>query len=953
MLKLAMRFLIPGLIAAVFPLYAEQQVFLKNFPPNTPQEKLTGFIRTFDSDSGLKFDWSNPEEDNRSASIAQYQCMEDVTAIRLTGEITRNQGTLVFLEISDTDENIYRTRLALPEKSGAFDLILHANDFQRIRDGKSQKRFPGPFYEPCEFSLIVSGAKGSAIAGVLTVAKAETAHTVVPLFEPRLLRNIFGQSYRYQRPLPQPSFDNRPRVFIADNGRDLSSDVMMDSMLKLSSLFPAGTFGVDMNGHLFPRVSTAAKFYQDHGIKVMFESHPTWGVHDYFTNNGVYLTAEDGFTMNDPSQWERRKSRGPWPEFCLDTTDSRAMDAYRILFDELQRDGIGEFLFIDYTWAWPGRWGFGKNTLQAFRRDLLGTDDGLRLAGKPGVYRTFHFWDYLGIFTDVKITPNQLGIKSFEDYIPVAEADAYRSPRGRFNYFLYFALYHYEYLKYLERVGAETDLRGIALIAGSNPEHIANGNDNYLAGRVKGVHKFGYEFFESPLRNRARYHNMRYFSGSLARVGKQLHLIAEINVNAHGPSDLDVASSFAYFYDVTSAAKPADYNNQYMLYPWNGKPINDLHHHKRFAQWLAGAYAYLLSMEERSALPDIRPMAVIASRSILEEVDGSSACLRQINNPSAALDALHIPFDVIGKEWVGDDLWAEYSTLFFAPAQASPMHFRRLGEWLRARPSRTLITHSAVPFSVFDGQMNNWREQECFYPSWRDAAGFQEWKRSNPKAAESLLPLRLAKIEPDAKLSFHGIEATRPLYTLANGKVVVSDDHGMPLISRFDLPNGSRILYIHARLAGFGQPADESIFSIKVLAEAMKLAGGTPEAEAGTDVSIHLYDVPGGKSAVIWGRNELPPENSRNYPRVKAKKPYPVAFIAEPNRDYVLYQVFEDRLLDLNSGRDGRLCVTMPSNCEVYYFGRRDDAEFQKTLKRIREVRIKLNDWEQNIVQPK
>lgn len=940
-------------VIVMSPLCAEQQVFLRNFPADTPGEKLTGSLRTFATASGLKFNWCNPNENSHKGSITQYQCMENVTTIRLAGEINCNKGTHAFLEIADTDDNGFRAELSLPEKSGKFDLTLRAADFHRFRKGKSQKLFPDAFYEPCEFSLIVHGDKGAEIAGVLTVAEAETPHTVVPLFEPRLLRNIFGQSLRYPRPLPRPSFDNRPRVFIAHNGRDLVADGMMNSMLELSSLFPKGVFGVDLNGHMFPRVSSAVKFYQDRDMKVMFESHPTWGFYDYFTNNGVYLTADDGFTMNDPAQWERRKSRGPWPQFGLDTTDPRSMDGFRILFDELQRNGIGEFLFIDYVWAWPGRWGFGENTVEEFRRDLLGIDSGLNLAVEPGVYRTFHFWDYLEIFTDVKITPEQLGIKSFSEYTPVKEAEAWKNARSRYNYFLYFALYHYEYLKYLERVGAETDLRGIALIAGSNPEHIANGNDAYLAGRVKGVHKYGYEFFESPRRNRARYHNMRYFSGSLKQVGKSMHMIAEINVNAHGPSDLDVATSFAYFYDAASAAKPLDYNNQYMLYPWNGKPIADPYHHKRCAQWVAGAYAHLLSWAENSELPAPRPMAVIASRSILEDVDGSSSNLRQVNNPAAALDALHIPFDIIGKEWLGKDLWAEYSTLFFAPVHASPMHFRRLNEWLRAKPGRTLITHSAVPFSVFNGQMNNWLEHETFYPSWHNAAEFNAWKKSNPRAEKSLLPLQLKKTGKDVGLSFRGTETIREHYILSNGKIVVSDDQGLPLISRLDLPNGSRIFYIHARLASTSQREDESEFSIKLLAETMKLAQIAPEAEAGSDISIHLYDVPGGKSAVLWGLNELPQENARNYLRLKAHTPYPVAFLAEPNSDYLFYDVFQDRITEVNTGAEGRIHVTMFSCCEVYYYGKREDKTFLKTIQKVREVRSKLNIWEDHISKAK
>ena len=109
--------------------------------------------------------------------------------------------------------------------------------------------------------------------------------------------------------------------------------------------------------------------------------------------------------------------------------------------------GVNSMLQFDYVWFYPkGPWGFDAVSVAAFREDLLGADEGLRLVAhgsRPA--RTIHFWDYYEDYYGRRLAPADWGLSSWADYVPRYGTQAEKD--------LHVALISYEWLRQGQRFG--------------------------------------------------------------------------------------------------------------------------------------------------------------------------------------------------------------------------------------------------------------------------------------------------------------------------------------------------------------------------------------------------------------------------------------------------------------------------------------------------------------------
>mgnify|MGYP002673331722 CR=1 FL=1 len=921
---------VTALLAAATP------VFFHNFTGGTPAEAMPDCVALEADAEGLHLQWKNCRAKELTASFGQTQYLEDLREIRFRMKTAEHTGASLKIELIDSDRNHWQAAVE-PSPSGEWaEIVLTPDRFTRTRSGVGTEPALKAGDETMQVKLVLSGPPESGLKATISDFTLCGAAETVTLFEPEAERDIFGKSARFARPVPiRFAGDRTPRVYVAENARHLASTRFRQAVTQLEKEFP-GQLGVHFNSLPFPRMAEATAHYNSLGIKTTFENHLTSGYEDWLTNRKLFMTRRDGFTMNDPANWGKYSFRYLWPYHGI-RFQEETLFPVRKLLDELQRDGVSEYLNIDYIWPWHGRWGFDDLTVAAFRRDLAGTDEKLMLAAPvSGEYRPNSFWEYLANFTDVEFRPADLGLNDWNEYRPVTEAVAAKGgPEARKNLFLYFALYHYEYLKFLQKIGDEAEKRGILLVSGTNPEDVYNGNDHYLAARVRGVGKLGYEFFGSPLGTYAWYRNMRFFAGNLRRYGKSIYMIGEINNGGHGPTKYDPYTAYALYYDATSAAKPSDYNNQYMESAWDGKLPGSPYHQGRYGHWAAGAHAFLQSHREGGELPNPKRTLVIASRNILELQDGFSGRMTQFNNPSRFLDQLHYPFEAAGKEALSDGFADDAQVLFFAPSEASPMHFAAARKWLDAQAGRTLITHSIVPFHIFHGTVNLKRETPEIL--WEADKSYNRFLADNNPNGKGL-PLELAGVEKARPLSLAGESAIRDHYRLKNGRTLLADDAGLPLIS--EIPVGkSRILYLHSPLP-FGET---EAFSRALLDRAMRLAGEAPEAATDPGASVHIYQVPGGNSAVVWDTDAAEAMNHKRYfERARLNAPRSVGLPAEPGKPYLVYSFYSGRLQERKPEADGFLKVESAHSCDIFYWGIAGDKVFQTTLAEVGKVRQKL-----------
>ena len=939
-----------------------RELYLMNIEAYAQKASLDGAIRLYDNgDGSLLFKWFNPDDDTLRASMRQDGYFEAADKVTFKFKVLKKKGNpRLFWRTFHLNNGSYSQEIPLPGENREATCILAAEADQLVDFGLDPSGPIGQGREVVCYGLDIVGAPGEELELLLQeAAVTERTGKTVGIFEPYEKREVYGPLEDLQA-VPRTVKKAGPHIYVPGHISQLRQNSYREGIVKLNEMF-GGVVGAHFSYPLPPAASRTMREYHELGIPVSMETHQSVGYFDYFTNRGLYLTDSTGFSPSDPATWESRAHRFPWPHHGLDyTRGDEVMVAMKDMIDRAAKLGITEILDIDLIWPWNGRWGYGPEQVEAYRRDLLGTDEGIVLEMVPGTYERLKFHDYLKLFTDVEFTPEMLGIEDFSDYSPVTEAQASNGDdKARTNLFLFVGLYHYELLKFVQRVALYAEKAGIDYIAGSNPEDIANGQDIYLISRLKGVAKYGYEFFGSPAGAQAWYHNLRFYSDNLKRRGKELYIIGEIAPGGHGASIFDHTAAYALYYDVTSAGKMMDYNMQYLEgHAWNGRNSPDPYHQERYQHWAGGARGFLQSHRESGRLPAPKPVAVIASRGILEHQSGLSNGLGQVNNLALLLDQLHYPFDLAGKEALSDGFADQAEILVYCPSQSSPMHFREIERWLLARPGRTLVTHSKVPFSLFRGGFDIKRDLENL--NWRPDQSYESY--SDIPVSKTGGTLFAFSGVRTAELRLPGIPAgNRTLYEAGNFTPLLKDENGNVLISERKWKNDSRVIYINSEI-----PSVPDALSRCLVDRAMRFAGASPEAQADPGLSIHRYGFPAGSSVVIWdmeilkaqdaaksirigtkdwtvGENgelvELSPGESVRRLFRRVKLPAREVKLPVSPGEYRVYDFYNDEESLQTVPEGGMLELVFNGSVDIFYFGPAGDSKFRELLEQVRQTR--------------
>ena len=894
---------------------------------------------------GAHFTWVNQDAASKEAAFSQVQNVEGLNKISFDLDITQNTNTALQVGFSNRYDNSFVYNLSSAETAtGRKTVEIPLNNFMGNYSG-----LHGKGDEILIFWVKLSGG-AAQFAGTLSHFTVQTTHNIqLHLFDAAVQPDPFPPSFLYPGSL-KPRFvgERKPRVIIAQGSTVLSREQGRPGIERLGALFP-GAFGLDFNTNPTSSNQQAVRYYNDRGIKTIFEGHKT--VNQYTT----YLTYHNFFLQNSEGQPGNIPGHGLFPYHGEDTTIPEVVAVSKAKIDEVAREGFSEFLLIDYTWPWNGRWGYGPPTVRAFVKDLNATDSGISMRDARGAYPKQTFWNYLRLFTDVPFAPADLGLVSWDNYQPVAEKQASNGnlPQKK-NFYLFHALWHYEYLKYLQQLGDYAASKGILFYPTVNGEDPMNGTDLYVMANLRHVAKIGYEYFGSPGGTLGWYHTMRWYSDNFQQQGKDISMIGEINGGGNGPTRYNWDVAYAFYYDLTSAAKPIDYNNQYMEGMWADTPKTDLYQFPRYAHWYAGALGFMQSHREHPALQPAKKTVLVASRGVLEYQPGFNS-LAQTGNLALLLDQLHIPFDAAGKE--GFAAFAKNATnLVYCPAESSPMHMKALKQWLAQGAGKTLIMQSLAPFSFSNGTLglNPGLTADL---TWAGKANWNDFQKAETLSVNRDLAMILKRINNQVlTLSVNGqtASAQRDVYKLdkaPDAQTVFASNEGVPLISRLRRGANS-ILYIHARL-GLPDFTAKTDFDRLLMSKAMSIAGIIPEAQSPPQTMIHLYDVAGGHSAVLWDSPTIAAQDPKNYyARLALDKPIICSLKVKANTPYIVYHFYENRTQVARSDAEGNLPLDMKSSNELFYYGEAGDALFQQTLAQARQTRKKLAGVEPEPIPP-
>ncbi|WP_141500863.1 S-layer homology domain-containing protein [Paenibacillus luteus] len=939
----------------------------------------TGDVELNQVKEGVQAIWSNYSADAKELVFSQPQYVDGMTKVTFDIATTKNINTTVKIRYINrfykpgSGVNIFEYALPVNVLTGSHQVTIDLSQFQGTYDGQyngSNPDYAGArqrAYEITRFEVALSGSTAE-LDTQITNFKVHTNTAYQPqMFDVSKFNEVFPETSEIFS--VQNEYDGQtrvPKIFIADHSQDAWNRI--DEYIEMGKEWP-GQFGVDFSVAMFGANRESVDKLNAAGIKSMFEINKSFPYYTHYVESTDDALVRIGDDRNSPYFF---------PAHGEDTTQPAVFKALTSIVDEAKRQGFKEFLLVDYVWPWDGRWGYGDATVQSFREDLNRTDEGMWIGDGAGGFKHVFFWDYLNIYSDYPITPsdvanfnalsytNPASLTSWDEYVPVSEPQAsIGHDKIKRNLYLFNALWHYEHLKFYQKLGDYADSIGMNLFASFNTEDTMNGTDTYMMGMLRNIEKVGYEYFGNPGQNTTFYHTMRYYTDNMNKYGHDMSLIAEINETGHGPAKHSWEVAYAYYYDSTTVSKPIDYNNQYMEGSWHKVSVYDPKYTwDRYANWYSGAEGFLQSHRESSELQPIKSTVLVSSRSVLEYQAGSINSYDQAGNIANVLDQLHIPFDSAGKEGF-DDYAKDAKVIVYSPAESSPKHEQALEDWLSVGADKALVTHSFVPFSKATGIID-------LTPMDKDLTwdGFGNWgtslnsHRIDPSGIVGLTLQSLTPTQKTISYTVNGsvLTADLDIYGLVGSQVLVKADDGItPLISRV-VRGSNEIVYINADISNRKQltPAKEAMYRA-IAAKAMEFADVKPEVDADAGLAVHLYEVPGGTSAVIWDKATFVDQGVNSYETIDDGRKFHHFYrdaishgevhipVGSKNTQYTLYDFFADVETQVNSGAEGVVNYKAMTSTELFYMGRSDDAAFAQTLANAKATRAKLDKFTVNI----
>ncbi|MDR1283434.1 MAG: hypothetical protein LBK99_21835 [Opitutaceae bacterium] len=731
-----------------------------------------------------------------------------------------------------------------------------------------------------------------------------------------------------------PPLPDAPRVYIAEAGWNFSREDWIHSWVAFEQKYFPGQLAIDWSNLRYTGSGDIVRRYAQAGIPLMQEIHvgPALGRATMY-NRGLWLTRHDGFNASRPL-WRKGDLRYKTDAEYHSENTTNPLVLERLSADMLAAfaQGFQSYLLIDYVWPYfGGKWGYGESEIWKWKAYLLKTDTHKITLVSPD--ETWGFYDYWRHFCDVPLTPSGFGWKTWDDFECGGEF-APQNEQSAKRLKLFNALWHFQYLVFLDKLGRVADGRG-KLAVSLNPEDINTGTDYSLLARLRYLHTLGIEYFGSPTAINAWTRTLAPLRA--IKGGPQIDIIGEINAGGHHPSRYDRDTAFAFYYGVSTPVLPRNCNIQYAETTWGEYGNLDAAQRGRFQHWFAGSKAFLLRhKEEKVMTPGLPRITVVASRSILDYQPGSSGQLNQTRNIAPILAELNYDFLQIGR-----DIWNNKSsppadTLVWSPAVSAASELRRAKEFLDTGEGKTLITHGGSPWraDLFPERVVNapvlWNEHRTYHD------GHVRETAENTAQTNTMLLASAPEIST-RKVTLDGHTETLPLWRLREGaagtaggteasrtRTLLASAEGIPLVMEISIPGnrGNRILHIVPEL----RPGSE--FARGLLEKTMRLANGRSFAVSLPDWQITQNPVAGGNVFLAWHKPTVqeqgkPYHDKKYWSRIKlaGKAAAILQARVEPDKNYRVHSVFGQSTTTIKSDADGLLAVPLEHSPEMFYIG--------------------------------
>ena len=220
-----------------------------------------------------------------------------------------------------------------------------------------------------------------------------------------------------------------------------------------------------------------------------------------------------------------------------DKTNPKYLEYLQKRLEFSAKSGASVYRSVDYTWQHHGGpiWGYSDAAIRRWVEDLEGTDGRLEVSnGKDGRAHV-GFRDYFKSYYGYFMKPEDCGITSWAEYRPPAAGEP-DSPTRRNRQKLFVALYHYEWVKFLNESVRPYEHLGMRAQPTLNPESQYNGTDLYWMLKSSLTRGWCTEWWNTAQVIVPVYYHSRYYGNVankfiLDKNGLEYELYSEIKPN--------------------------------------------------------------------------------------------------------------------------------------------------------------------------------------------------------------------------------------------------------------------------------------------------------------------------------------------------------------------------------------------------------------------------------------
>jgi hypothetical protein len=654
-----------------------------------------------------------------------------------------------------------------------------------------------------------------------------------------------------------------------------------------------------------------------------------------------YLTRQQAFDQNQSGESPNFIPFAQSPDFLRLHSYAFAHPAVfegcKQIVDALVKSGIGVWMVADYTFPWKGgRWGYAPVMVDAYRKDLLGIDEGLMI--RDGIKTsTLRFPDYFRAYNGFFPLPEDLALTSWEEFAPPLPDAGGTINQKRWVLFLY--LRSYEWVKLADKIGRYYHSKGgQGLWMIPNPEDTYGSSDYVFLVRSEGVGNLFPEWFGNvAFHAEAAYHSLSYLREQADRGGSRLSVLFETGAGGHGAPYWDWRVAYNGAYVLSAASRADDFDNDFLDHATFEQMSEPTHpEFVRFRDGVAKALAFQQARAEFPKVPETNILCV-ADRPPAKATGSLFSSLDRKYSFASGLSRAHLPFQLRDSFELEKNL-EQYAVLFYSPREPRVGDLELIHDWLVGKPGRTLVTHSFVPT--------------------RDAADFGGMNTSAYLGKKSADQLGLGEITSTGEKSFAITEVTplwRDLFSpgqqfaltnsltaIEHGETLIGTDCG-PLVSRVRVGE-SHVIYLHYPPNDTGT---ESL-DVKVMEGIANFIGQKPICLAEPEVAVQAFELANGcgYSIAAWDLSALSSWRKEEGPlKYDSSGVNRTIEISVPCDQPLLVYDFWDDKLTVVEPRAGKISLQMKDvSTALYYVGVNSSKFEDKVLREVQNSRQKIKE---------